>query len=205
MKDSEKVLAKERKMELQKVGFQRTAFMPWLITLIIITVSLCAGMVFSLFFVDNHQDKWVQAFLAGGAFAVGLQQWKLARAETSFEKFYERLNLANSRLNDWKSARKLIGHLWNDESEEEYQLTMYVFIELDNLEYCLEKYKRGFMDWLDAYRGMQTFKSRCFSSEFRTLAIEKGHLARYKNETMLVVNNICKNAERSTAAITIPS
>jgi len=86
-----------------------------------------------------------QLILSIGVLLIGYQQWRDARQEASFERFYDRLNIANSR-------REKLGA---------DPFTMYVFAELDNLEYVIERYKLGYMSAELACRGLETFKSRC--------------------------------------------
>jgi hypothetical protein len=50
---------------------------------------------------------------------------------------------------------------------EKYEQDMYVFTELDNLEYALEKYRLGYMTLNHANRALRTFRSRCLSPLFR--------------------------------------
>lgn len=84
------------------------------------------------------------AVLALGAFIVGYHQWRAARRETSMDKFYERLKTANDRLAELKADK----------------FEMYVYAELDNLEYVIEKYRLGYMGPDQALRGLETFRSR---------------------------------------------
>jgi hypothetical protein len=42
---------------------------------------------------------------------------------------------------------------------------MWVFAELDNLEYVLEKYRRGYIEPEQAYRSFRMFLSRCVHDE----------------------------------------
>lgn len=120
-------------------------------------------------------------------FLFAFQQWKEARYETTLDKYYERLELANSRLEKRDNANKDI---------------MYVFMELDNLEYVIEKHKRGYIEAEQAARGLRTFHSHCKNifkmidednteKSFRDLAYKWVHKAGYQDTTKQVVSTIC--------------
>ncbi|MGP1345503.1 MAG: hypothetical protein ACTS3F_02390 [Phycisphaerales bacterium] len=47
---------------------------------------------------------------------------------------------------------------------------MFVFYELDNLEFVYDKYKDGLIDDPEMYRACQIFESRCLNVQFRRLA-----------------------------------
>lgn len=47
---------------------------------------------------------------------------------------------------------------------------MYTYLELDNLEYAVEKYKLGYMSARQALRCLKTFQVRCKSPDFLELA-----------------------------------
>ncbi len=97
---------------------------------------------------SNNSPKGYQVaggVLALGAFLVGYHQWRAARRETSMDRFYDRLKIANDNL------AKL---------EDTNPFHMYVFSELDNLEYVIEKYRLGYMSPDQALRGLRTFQSR---------------------------------------------
>jgi hypothetical protein len=64
---------------------------------------------------------------------------------------------------------------------------MFVFMELDNLEFALEKYLHGYLDGGQMYRACEIFQSRCYSRAFRYLAMTQG-LAYYKDELKIVIS-----------------
>jgi hypothetical protein len=92
----------------------------------------------------------IAAIVAGGALAVAYIEWLLGRRESSMDKFYERLVLANNYRREVRAPRELgIG-----------DVELYVFSELDNLEYVIERYRFGYMSAALALRGVRTFQSR---------------------------------------------
>jgi hypothetical protein len=101
-------------------------------------------------------------------------------------------------LDQWPAARAIVTQFWNnDVTEENYDIAMYVYVEMDNLEYVIEKYIRGFMEPRDALRGLNCFKSRCVSSEFRRLACQQVEIAGYKPMTIDIVNKVCEVVVKS--------
>ena len=127
---------------------------------------------------NNQQINVAQVpalVLAFAAFVIGFPQWRAVRHEISMDKFYDRLNVANQRLHEWPAARALYCNnlrLETDDQEApqekaEYERFMYVCMELDNLEYALEKYRLGYMKPELARRALRTFRDRCEKSRFR--------------------------------------
>ena len=71
---------------------------------------------------------------------------------------------------------------------------MYVYRELDNLEYAIAKYKLGYMSPENALRSLRTFRVRCNSSpEFRELALMCAMANEgYDSITQEVVKKVCQ-------------
>lgn len=118
------------------------------------------------------------AVLALGAFIVGYHQWRAARRETSMDRFYDRLDIANRRLATLEGIDPF---------------HMYVFSELDNLEYVIEKYRLGYMSPEQALRGLRTFQSRIKGSngqEFAEFAEETLDKSAYSPNTCHVVKTV---------------
>jgi hypothetical protein len=51
---------------------------------------------------------------------------------------------------------------------------VFVFMELDNLEFAHEKYDRGYLDAEQMHRACEILESRCLNKEFRYLAVTQG-------------------------------
>jgi hypothetical protein len=135
--------------------------------------------------------EFTASLLTLGAFMFAVQQWIATRRENSMDKYFERRELVNKRLDMWPHAQSLVSHFWGGEMDERsYQKYMYVYIELDNLEYVIEKYRIGFIDVYHAWRGLETFMSRCESSEFRTIAATVVNIAGYTQATRKAVQRI---------------
>lgn len=120
---------------------------------------------------------------------LGYSQFIDVRNESSIDKFYERINITNRKLDEWENARKFAGPWYNDsltiidqeydpvekdkniEQNTAYQLTMYVCLDLDNIESAIVKYQAGYMSSSNVYRSIETFTHRCaYSAAFREIA-----------------------------------
>jgi hypothetical protein len=137
------------------------------------------------------------ALIAAAAGIFAYYQWTDTRRETSLEKFYDRLSLVNERYFEWKDARQLVGHFWGPSSDDgEFYKRMYVYLELDNLEYMIFRYQLGFVRKPLFRRAVRTFGSRCESEAFCLLAVELVNGAGYDAKTIEIVNVLVAQAER---------
>lgn len=97
---------------------------------------------------------------AAAAVALGYLQWRAGRHEVSFDSYYGKLDTANQKFDAWR-----VEALRDDPGELQSHLnTMFVFAELDNLEYVLEKLKLGYVRQELAERAIRNFRSRCAES-----------------------------------------
>jgi hypothetical protein len=147
-------------------------------TILVVIVFLLVAAMTDLFGGEPRADVMsagVAAIVGVGVLITGLQQWRAARDEITLDKFYERLETSNKLLDSWQEARAFVSLVPREkdvEPERYYRRVMYVYRELDNLEYGLAKYRIGNMSAENAYRCLRTFRARCLSEEFRNLATE---------------------------------
>jgi hypothetical protein len=130
-----------------------------------------------------------------GAFLIGYHQWRSAKQETSMERFYDRLKTANEARSELREDEHRIA-----------PMDMYVYTELDNLEYVVQKYKLGYMSAQQALRGVKTFRSRLegvtgFGNALRA-RIEFLHSDGYYADTEALVRNLLKQRSRARAGRT---
>ena len=185
---------KTQESTLKGYGLERTWIVrnkAWIFVGIVSFIAIATSLIFQ--FLGNADGaNFAITIITLGAFILAYQQWDEAKNETSIDKYYERLDLTNSRLNDWSAARAMLPDFWKAQDRESFEKTMYVYLELDNLEYAIEKYRLGYMSATVAYRSLETFKSRAESPEFRKLALEYVvKSSGYQNITEKVVANIC--------------
>ncbi|WP_143272014.1 hypothetical protein [Azospirillum brasilense] len=127
----------------------------------------------------------------------GYYQWRMSRYEASLERLYERIDVSNRRLAD------VINYANQDKNPYEHPrlaglsvFDMWVFAELDNLEYVLEKYQFGWIKYHHVYRSLVTLKARCAADQtFCRRAIESCGISGYQSSTCSVVARIVKAAE----------
>lgn len=141
----------------------------WPLTLVIFIVATCLfaqAAVLSANTSNNatpSEDKdepkaltIATALLGLGIFIVGYHQWRAARRESAMDQYYGRLEIANQRL----AALPGID-----------PMELYVFAELDNLEYVIEKYRLGYMNHRQALRGLEAFQGRFRGYRGATFAV----------------------------------
>jgi hypothetical protein len=175
-----------------------------------ITVWMLFAALFSalLWSYNPERDKPADfaTLLAGMLVLVfGYYQWRSSRYEKSMEDFYDRLNLANCKREGADLVSRILGHPWEltktDEASpvlsgyEEHQWSMYVYSELDNLEYVVERYRLGYMQPRHALRGLRTFYQRCVRPPFRNCALKCARCMAYNESTIHVVKRVCADIE----------
>jgi hypothetical protein len=163
-------------------GFERKKSSVYVI--LVLAVTLATWILLGA--LGRKGSETATAVFALGAFLIAYQQWRAARYEASMDKYYERLDVANRRLEALKGVDSYV---------------MYVFTELDNLEYVIEKYKLGYISSEQAFRGLKTFRAHCRNIAienmdgkkelFRDLACHLVGIAGYQATTSIVVKNIC--------------
>lgn len=134
------------------------------------------------------------ALVAAAAAFFAYYQWTDARREASLDKFYDRLSLVNERYYSWEEARHLVDHFWGSGEPADFQRAMYVYLELDNLEYIMFRYQLGFVTTPLLRRAIRTFRSRCQSREFSSLAMQLVNGAGYHSKTVEIVSILAVTA-----------
>ena len=209
--EERKVDKRNAKEELAEGGFIQDGavrFLAWQWILLVGVVMIAAGFALNrwattVFGAGITGGNLVTALFALLAAIVGYRQWQASRQETSLDRFYDRLKLTNDRLNEWAAARMMLNGqtiIAKDEEEspeakQEWRRMMYVFIELDNLEYAIEKYRIGYMRPELARRALRTFRLRCTNEDFRTRARDRVRNTadlEYTTTTRDVVERVCE-------------
>jgi hypothetical protein len=73
--------------------------------------------------------------------------------------------------------------------EPSFEQSMFVYMELDNLEFAYMKYVASYLDDEQMYRACEIFESRCQSTLFRYMAAKQG-LAYYTDELHFVIKHL---------------
>lgn len=182
--------------KLRIYGIERKKWVFWVTGVMLYLMMLLATVVLILVWhylsITQDVDVGIEAFLGIGVAFAGIYQWRSAKYEMSIDRFYERLSYTNTKLFEWESSRVLLSEEWVD--DKVFQREMYVYLELDNLEYIIQKYQHGFMEPHDAHRALTCFSSRCKNSRaFKALAIENVSKAGYKPETRCAICRLCQD------------
>jgi hypothetical protein len=130
--------------KLERMGVKLHPLAAGRLSIVIIIVVLALAMAAAY-----RSVPLLGAIFAGGALLVTYVEWMLGRRESSMDKFYDRLELANKQRSDEAN-----GTLKMDDFHR------YIFAELDNLEYVIERYRFGYMSPSLALRGVKTFGGR---------------------------------------------
>ncbi len=197
---------------LSKFGFQQAIFKRRVLpaaTVWLLAFGFVAGVGwFRKYY--GAPDDFATAIVAMCAFVFGYYQWRSSHHEKAMEDFYSRLNLANQRRESARLVSSLLGHPWEENANDEdtpslqgyndHRWTMYVYSELDNLEYVVEKYNLGYMEARHALRGLRTFYQRCFRKPFRDRAWKCALFMAYNKSTIKVVEKVCQDIEEQRKA-----
>jgi hypothetical protein len=153
----------------------------------------------------NEGFRTIGTLITGVGFGIGLVQWRAARQEASFEKYYDRLKIANDRFDEARKSR--LKEPPDSDGVQRHLYTMFVFAELDNLEYILEKHCQRYVhrDLVD--RTIRHFWARCkdgnSGAEFRTEvrrwvgAEGEDEAAGYQERTRKAASFLARHAERA--------
>lgn len=120
-------------------------------------------------------------------FWIGYRRWALAEKNRNVDDTIRRKELANKMMVDNASILlPYVGDVFEIETEyaetlvtdrERIQVQMYVFTEIDNLEFVFDKVNAGLLEDKQALRAIKIFMARCENKNFermtRTL-VEKG-------------------------------
>lgn len=162
-----------------------------------VTLAVCvAASVAYQFWLTGLKDsspypkssEFATILFAAAAIFFAYYQWSDGRREASLDKFYDRLALINTRYYEWREARDVVPHFWGSSTEDkDFRPRMYVYLELDNLEYVIIRYQLGYIRLPLLRRAVRTFGSRCESPQFCSIASKIVNGAGYAQATVDVV------------------
>jgi len=143
-------------------------------------LSLLTWALIEIF--EIEKVSWTQnitLLLSAIAVMIAYWQWRAARIEISIDKYYDRLDVANKRLETLDNS-------------QESKANMHVFAELDKLEYVIVKYEMRYMTAELTYRGLENFKQHCADRpDFNQKALHWVKKASYLQKTRKVVEKVC--------------
>jgi hypothetical protein len=181
--------------------------------IVLIVLSLLASFAYQIWVIRHRQNAIMpsSATVATGLIAIiasvfAYFQWNDTRRELSIDRFYDRLALINSRYCEWDTARQLVSHFWPTPPDEAtFQKAMYVYLELDNLEYIVMRYQLGFVTRGLLQRAVRTFSSRCQSREFSEIACELVKGAGYMSRMGPLVESLSDLAREASIPSEVPA
>lgn len=158
--------------------------------------------------------------VAVGTVLTAYWQWKDARYESSLKEFYDRLDIANRRMERaydayvqrtgekaaggaGDSVGALLPEDWlpddhdqrwaaMDQHKGAHPFEMWIFTEIDNVEYMIQKHQLGFVPGNLLVRALNTFRSRCRTSQtFNRIALFWADQEKtgYSEQTIAFVHN----------------
>lgn len=177
-------LALTEEEHIENYGFKRKSQLRQMVgILVVVGIFSFAAWVLVEFF-QFEKVAWSQALtvaLSFGFAIVAYMQWRATRQEISIDKYYDRLDVVNKRLEVLSDVDKR---------------NMYVFAELDKLEYVIKKYELGYISPDLASRALSNFRAVCRNRpEFHKSALDWVETAGYCEETKQVVKNVCKECD----------
>lgn len=105
---------------------------------------------------------------------LALSQWRASLEEGAMQKYETEIAEANKAALASVSVHEMMAPLYPSPAGKkdvnagrEYEKVQYVYVQLDNLEYALERYVHGLSSAYTAARAVMTFRSLCKSEEFR--------------------------------------
>jgi len=179
----------EAEEELKQYKFSRKSSVVELAMILVFLafVSVIVWIVVEMF--DLERVPWSQAFtaiLSLGVAIIAYRQWRGARHEISIDKYYDRLETANKRLEVL-------------ETDKPAAEDMHVFAELDKLEYVIVKYEYGYISPGLALRAVKNFQGLCIDRKgFSERASHWVHRAAYREITRTVARAVCEECQSSS-------
>jgi hypothetical protein len=176
----------EAEEQLKQYKFKRKSSIVELaaILLFLAFVSVVIWIVVEMF--DLERVSWSQAFtaiLSLGIAIIAYRQWRGARHEISIDKYYDRLESANKRLEVL-------------ETDKPTAEDMHAFAELDKLEYVIVKYEYGYISPVLALRALKNFHGLCIDRKgFSEKASHWVHQASYREITRRVAKAVCEECQ----------
>jgi hypothetical protein len=169
----------------------------------IIAIAASAAIVILFWFARELSSAALRVdvgnVIVAAALLLGIYQWRMSLEKDALEKFQAEIREANEAKSKWLGVREMMvqHYLPGDQtSEREYEKSLYVYQQLDNLEFALERYLQGFTSAYTAFRSVITFQDKCCAPEFHARAAQ---LFRKGSYSPPVRNVICYVLERTVS------
>ena len=181
----------EAEEELQQYKFDRRSSVAELLAIVLFLACVSIIIWITVRKLGLQPVPWSDAFtaiLSLGIAIIAYRQWRAARHEISIDKYYDRLESANKRLEVLET---------NKPTAED----MHAFAELDKLEYVIVKYEYGYISPVLALRALKNFHGLCMDrAGFSDIALFWVNKASYRQITRRVVGAVCEKCSSSSGS-----
>ena len=188
--EADRKIRRELRDKFDVAQLWRARYTPWAL-LAAIALGLVSWLVaWWLGSVDGRTVGTAAATtLTTGALLFAVLQWRAATSERALDKLYDRLDLANDRR---------LEACPDPVAKAKDLYTYYVFTEIDNVEYAIQKYELGFTTPAVTARVLRRFDHTCGrNARFRELVTDLIAEASYFDGTKAAIKKIL---ERCCAA-----
>lgn len=153
-------------------------------------------------FVQIFGSEWPQTFSGLGIAAVlflTVYQWERTRGQSAFSEAFARKVTSNrvimdhaDPLGEYIKYAQLHAQVPMDAetSKTNVKVDVFIYMEMDNLEYAFEKYRDREISAKSTLRQIFIFVSRCGNPEFRNKAIQFSDLGFYRPEFSVAIKKI---------------
>ncbi len=190
--------------KLRKLGVHQrwsTRYGTYVILLLVLVVAISC-VVFDLFHLTQVQfHEFAGPLTVVGGLLVGLNQWRHLRNETTIAGSLERLDIVNQYFRN-PEHQQVVQYFfegsttptWEQGIDDPrvWQRQIYVFMELDNLQYGIEKYRLGYSSPYECLLTVDLSAARCQSPRFFAVAkvLAQENAGSYTSETRNVVTTM---------------
>lgn len=120
-------------------------------------------------------------------------QWRASLEQQAMEKYEREIAAGNETADESEGIHEMMAHHYpplSGEAKPDYARARYVYLQLDNLEYALERYMEGLASAYTTARAVMTFENRCVSPEFRLRARSQVRAASYSPIVIKTVDSV---------------
>jgi len=195
----------EARLVLESMGCEQrasvqltTRLLPFLIvsvTSILLYVIYCFGRELA----RNGLKIEAATVIVAATAVFAILQWRVSLEKDALEKYQTEIKEANESKLKWPGVKEMMAeHYLKEDSTNprEYQQSLYVYNQLDSLEFALERYLQGFTSAYTAFRSVITFQGKCTAAQFRS-RVEKLFV---EGSYSPPVRSVIKEVLRRTAA-----
>ena len=132
---------------------------------------------------------------------MALHQWHESVEQAALVN-YEKEIAESNKVEERPSVRAMMSDMYPaiKQAAPDYDRSEYVYLQLDNLEYALERYRDGLASAYTTSRAVMTFAVHCQTQEFRQRVVRQVAVASYSPVTVDVVFHVIERFLKSEKA-----